>query len=296
MKLLVTIDTEADCDTKWRRSKPLTFTSITEGIPKFFRPLWDALDVHPIYFVSPEVLDDEQSVAILRDERAKGAILGAHLHPEHIEPEKVADMAGRPASDFPCSSHTYEIEKEKILNLTRRMEEVFGEKPLWYRAGRFGADGDTIRILAEQRYRYDSSVTPCIDWSHAGGPDHSHAPDQPYFVSPENIAAAAPGAKVEEFPVTIRGKRGGLFGRFLPERWLYYRWLRPTMMSIFEERNLIDDFARTYTAPTLVMMFHSMEVMPGKSPFVRSRFMQRMFLTRLEKTLRYAKEKYHAEL
>jgi hypothetical protein len=34
------------------------------------------------------------------------------------------------------------------------------------------------------------------------------------------------------------------------------------------------------------MMFHSMEVLPGKTPFVRTTFGQKMYLSRLESVLK----------
>ena len=39
------------------------------------------------------------------------------------------------------------------------------------------------------------------------------------------------------------------------------------------------------------MMFHSMEVIPKKTPFVRTRIGQKMYLNRLEKIIRHLKEK-----
>ena len=40
----------------------------------------------------------------------------------------------------------------------------------------------------------------------------------------------------------------------------------------------------------LVMMFHSMEIMINKTPYVRNRWMQRYYLWRLEKILGYIKK------
>ena len=47
----------------------------------------------------------------------------------------------------------------------------------------------------------------------------------------------------------------------------------------------------------IVMMFHTMEVMINKTPYVRNVFMQKYFLWRLEKAVSYAvKLGYNAQI
>ena len=86
-----------------------------------------------------------------------------------------------------------------------------------------------------------------------------------------------------EVPITISGKRLP----FLPDKWMYHRWLRPTHMTAFEMKMLVAEFARKYAKPMLNLMFHSMEVLPGKTPFVRTKLGQKMYLNRLTSILRY---------
>jgi len=114
MVLYVTIDTEPDCDTAWRRSSPLTFTSVTEGIPGLLRPLWDAHQIKPIYFVSPEVVRDDGCCRVLKSEISKGAVIGTHLHSEYIEPAvTIKDPAGAVSAEFPCYAHDTDTELAK---------------------------------------------------------------------------------------------------------------------------------------------------------------------------------------
>ena len=47
--ICITIDTEPDCDVHWRRSRPLTFESVTFGIPSILRPVWDKFGIKPVY-------------------------------------------------------------------------------------------------------------------------------------------------------------------------------------------------------------------------------------------------------
>ena len=292
MKLFVTIDTEPDCDTSWRRSSPLTFTSVTRGIPGILRPLWDRHGINPIYFVSPEVVRDDECCMVLKREIRNGAVIGTHLHSEYVEPDiTIHDPAGKVSGEFPCYAHTAEIEYEKIRNMTRMIEDRLEYRPYWYRAARYGADLDTIRILSELGYRYDSSVTPGIDWSRIGGPDHSRAPLQPYWIDKDDLYAGSEQRRsigIKEYPITINGKRFGILGALLPDTWLFYNWLRPTHMSVIEQKRIIDIFIKKFNDPVFVLIFHSMEIMINKTPFVRNELMRKRLVKNLEKIIEYA--------
>lgn len=284
--LCVTIDTEPDCDIHWKRSDPLTFESVLSGIPDILRPLWNKYDIKPVYFVSPEVVQNDDCCRVLRQEIRLGAEIGAHLHSEYIEPQKKYEsFSGTRSDEFPCFAYNREIELVKIKNLTELIAKKLNVNPVSYRAARYGADLDTIKSLEELDYKIDSSVTPGINWSGQGGPDHSHAPKQPYFISAKDYYSAG-GLSVLEVPITISGKRF----IFLPDRWFYYRWLRPTHMTVFEMKALADEFIRDYAEPVLNLMFHSMETLPGKTPFVRNKFQQKLYLNRLEKIIKHLRK------
>ena len=287
--LFVTIDTEPDCDTKWNRVRPLTFSSVTEGIPNILRPIWNRHGIEPIYFVCPEVVKNDECCKVLKKEISQGAIIGAHLHSEYIEPNLSPQASlSEPSNEFPCYAYNDEIEFEKIKNLTLLIEQRLGIRPIWFRAARYGADLATIQSLKKLGYQYDSSLTPQINWQNAGGPDHRLAPDQPYYISETDLyKMGAAKTEIIEVPISIHGKRFGLLSRFLPESWLFYNWLRPTHVSTFEQKRLIRYFFNQYKNPTLVLMFHSQEIMVNKSPYVRNKWMQKLFLSRLERTISY---------
>lgn len=279
----ITIDTEPDCDIHWIRSRPLTYESVVRGIPERLRPLWNRYQVKPVYFVSPEVLLNDQACAMLKEEVSQGAEIGTHLHSEYIGPDQTyTDFAGTPSKEYPCFAHEREIEQQKIANLTKQIEERLGVRPVSYRAARYGADLETMHALEALGYWVDSSVTPCIDWSRQGGPDHALGPDQPYFIDRQHYYRAG-DSNLLEVPITIAGKRCTL----LPDRWLFYRWLRPTHMTVWEMKALTRSFMRRYKTPVLNLMFHSMEVIPNKTPFVRSEWQCKWYLKRLEGILCY---------
>ncbi|MGB7581433.1 MAG: hypothetical protein WBL85_03170 [Sedimentisphaerales bacterium] len=279
----ITVDTEPDCDIHWKRTRPLTFESVTFGIPSILRPIWDKFGIRPVYFVSPGVFENDQCCRTLKDEIVRGAEIGTHLHSEYIEPQrKHEDISGIASDEFPCFAYDAEIESAKIKNLTGLIEKKLGVRPVSYRAARYGADLDTIKALEKLGYKVDSSVTPDTDWRSYGGPDHSRSPKQPYFISQTDYYSAG-NSTILEVPITVSGKRLP----FLPGRWIFYRWLRPTHMTAFEMKSLVSEFARNYPSPVLNLMFHSMEVLPGKTPFVRTKLGQKMYLCRLNSILRY---------
>lgn len=277
----MTIDTEMDADTHWVKSGPTEYTSIYDGVTSIFRPIWDQYDIHPIYLLSPEILMDDKCVDIFKREIEKGAIIGAHLHPECIEPHKsYKENVKIRTNQFPCVDCSYEVEKQKLLNLTELIECKLGVKPEWYRAARFGADDDSYRILDELGYKYDSSVTPGIDWGDRGGIDYRGFSQRKHKIEGTNLV---------EYPVTISGKRFGFWGRILPDNWLLFRWLRPTHMTYIEMKSLINEQFREGNNE-LVMMFHSMEIMINKTPYVRNRWMQMYYLWRMNKTFEYCRK------
>ena len=104
----------------------------------------------------------------------------------------------------------------------------------------------------------------------------------------KGISNEANSDNIIELPITILGKRWGIIGKLLPDKWLLYKWLRPTHMTYIEMKHIIN---KVKDQQALVMMFHSMEIMVGKTPYVRWKWMQNYYLFRLTKIIRYAKKK-----
>jgi hypothetical protein len=122
------------------------------------------------------------------------------------------------------------------------------------------------------------------------------APLEPYWISKEDISVASADKKssvgIQEFPVTVIGRRFGLIGSFLPENWLFYSWLRPTHMFLWELKGVVSQIfkiKKINEAYVFNMMFHSMEIMPMKSPYIRTRIGQAYFLRKLKKSIEYIK-------
>lgn len=278
--LVVTIDTEADSDIFWRKSNPLSFLSVTKGIPELLHPLFKRFGVRPTYLISPEVLEDFRCVNSLLS-LGGDYELGTHLHPEYIEPEKKYESyAGTSSSDFPCFDYEKDVEFNKLRNLTNLFEEKTGKRPFSYRAGRFGADGDTIEALEKLGYLVDSSVTPNLSWRSKGGPDFRFAPKQPYFPDKRDISRYG-NSKILEVPVTMGGSKKFFF--FL-SHWFCYLALIPTSNSVRSMITLINQYINDFQDNKYIilnMMFHSMELIPKATPYNRSKKAVAKFLNRL---------------
>lgn len=300
----VSIDTEADKSPTWEVPGEPAFRSVTEGIPDLLTPIFEAHGARPTYLVSSEVLEDRPASEALA--RVREGELGTHLHGDAVLPERrVESLAGERAKDMQCS-YPPEVEMMKLRTLTEQFASRFGRRPLSFRAGRFGAGGNTITCLERLGYLVDSSVTPHLRWSYPeGSVDFSHAPDQPYF--PDGGDIASPGRSgVLEVPVTITSSPlGRALGNLAPvrssgllrgivNRTLPTVWLRPSHTS---SARMIEVMERTLRARSdrevvvLNMMFHSMEVVAGASPVTRSEEEVAGLLRRTDEALDHARRR-----
>lgn len=281
---LITIDTECDHDPDWRRSSPLTFHSITDGLPNRLQPAFESVGAIPTYLLTVEVMEDPASVAALR--ALEGSYeFGTHLHAAFVEPSKKHyDYAGIASPDFQCHLPP-EIEHAKLANLTALFEQRFGYAPGSFRAGRYGAGPKTIESLARLGYLVDTSVTPYLRWPHPDGAvDYRRAPEQPYVPCASDLARPATDGvgSVLEIPVTMQ------------PRWLRApRWLRPWFSSADQMRSIIGYQLRRHARQRTVvlnMMFHSMEVIPKASPYPQSEDDVRRFIDDMMQVLRWCRE------
>jgi hypothetical protein len=174
--------------------------------------------------------------------------------------------------DFPCNVPE---ERRCLEQLTNLYEHVFGTRPCSYRGGRYGMSDNTLTALAELGYKVDTSVTPYVDWSSQGGPDYRHHSNEPYW-----------RRGILEVPITVLGARSWWpFGG-----WSRYRWLRPSVATA-EHLKWIVDRACENGLDVLNMTFHTMELIPRASPYVRTKVEAVLFLRRIYKTVAYMTKK-----
>lgn len=278
---LYVVDTEGD--NEWTRHRRLPPLRNLRALPRF-QALCDRYGVRPTYVVTWSITQDDEGVAMLREwERAGRCEVGTHLHPWTAPPWSDADED--PA--FPSELETGLLEA-KLRTLTEAITERFGHAPTSYRAGRFGADARTARMLTALGYECDSSVTPLTSWSRypglrggPGGPDFTHAPLRPYLVNPDDLTRPGEGTLVE-IPVSIvdedrlplglgdrvwSRREGDVLRRLAAKLRLRRRlWLRPTLESAADMLATCE-VIRARGCHHFNMMIHSSELYPNTSPY-----------------------------
>lgn len=289
----ITIDTEIDRSLDWKVSEKETFFSVLEGIPKKLTPLFDKFAAKPTYFLSNEVMENNDCVNALKN--IENCELGAHLHGDLIEPQRKIYGLSKAWTGAMQNSYTGEIEFQKLKNLTDLFFEKFGYKPKSFRAGRFAAGSNTIISLEKLGYLVDSSVTPGIDWNYPEGrANFIDAENQPYFPSKKNILKTG-DSKILEVPVSIVGSEFRtpikLFNKIVSKIFPIY-WLRPSFQNSEEMIYVIKKIKnQNFEKKNIVlnMMFHSMEIIPSASPYTKTEKDCEDFLKKIEKVLEYCK-------
>jgi hypothetical protein len=285
MKFILTIDTEAD--NQWDFGRELSVENI-KFIPRF-QSLCEKFNIKPVYLVTSEVCDDSYAKQIFKDYLSGNrAEIGSHLHVWTTPPyhDKDGFRFNDPNHAF-ANEISNDLLSEKIRYLTGQVESSFGIKPLSFRSGRYGFNEDLARILTENNYIIDSSVTPYISWADyhgipgsSGGPDFIDKTPFPYTYS-------FTAGSILEIPVTILptkyplNRSNALAIRYFRNvddklvlkvfRKLFFRdqplWMRPLPeMNIDLFNELLTEAGRV-GIPFIVMMFHSSELMPGCSKY-----------------------------
>jgi hypothetical protein len=167
-----------------------------------------------------------------------------------------------------------------------------GAHPAAFRAGRFGLGPATVRALLACGYGVDSSVTPYFSWeSYDDGPTFVGAPLSAYRLDGSgDVCVPVRDGGVVEVPLSSG------YTRFSPPRWatLAHRLNSPAGRRIHlggvaarlgiiqrvilsPETNSVSQMlalARRlleFGVPHLHLFFHSSSLVPGLSPFTRSR-------------------------
>ena len=233
----LTVDVEPDAVyPTWKTSSPITFNGVFEGV-SILQNLVSQFNVNVTYFIQPIILYDNKCVNFFSN--LKGEFeLATHLHGDYIEPSSRysgPDFSGCDPHDKQIE-YTQKIEFAKMKNLTLLFHEKFGYNPVSFRAGRFGSGKNTCNILKALGYTHDSSVVP----------GHKQFKKQinlnPYMQD-----------GVIEVPVTcFKG-----------------RWLRPTpgYSSGVQMKELIESLPIT----NFCCMFHNVELVPGMSPYCKTK-------------------------
>lgn len=272
-RFIVFVDTEEEFD--WTAPFSRTERSVTSiaALPHMHRWFGDR-GIYPCYLCDYPVVADEHAARLLRELVASGqSAIGAQLHP-WVNPPYVEE----PSAHLSFGGNLPpDLEAQKLDVLTDVIADTFDQRPLAFRAGRYGLGPRTLRLLAARGYRLDTSVRAHHDYRPHGGPDYG-------AIGPDAFISGL-GEGLIEVPLTTiytgllrkagprlhrlagsapRGvgllSRAGLLSR-VP--------LTPEGVSI-EEASAAVRLAARDNKRLLTFSFHSPSLLPGHTPYVRN--------------------------
>lgn len=276
--ILITIDTEGD--NLWSHPREIT-TKNSAYLPRFQR-LCEKFSFKPTWLVNYEMTQCPVFRDFAEDVLSRStAEIGMHLHAWNSPP--LVPLTNDDGSRHPyLVEYPNEVMREKIAFMTDGIERVFKVRPVSHRAGRWAMDERYARMLAEQGYLVDCSVTPHVSWENnsgatgVGGKDYRCFPGKPYFMDLEDISRSG-NSSLLQLPMTIAtppfwndalsrwaGRRRYFSG--IRRRLHYYpRWLRPKGRNLRIMLGLLKRAIRRGD-DYVMFMLHSSEFMPGGSP------------------------------
>ena len=283
--VVVSVDTEED---HWEPTRDEVTVANIEELPAF-QARCERLGARPSYFVTFPVAATARAADILRALAAGGrAEIAAHLHPWNTPPlDESFVPRNTMMNNLPAS-----LQHAKVAALTRAIEAAVAGRPLSFRAGRCGLGRETTAALVDNGYRVDSSVMPWMSLTDLDdGPSFIGAPLTPYRLDgTTDPRVPVPGGPLVEFPLS------GGFTRWPFRRWgrvhaaLTRTWLRRLRLAGIASRlHLLrrvmlnpeisspGDMLRlaghlvAHGVKHLHLTLHSPSLVPGLSPFARSR-------------------------
>jgi hypothetical protein len=279
---LITVDTEGD--NLWAKPRAVT-TKNAANLPRF-QTLCEKYGLKPTWLTNWEMAASPALVDFARDVLSREAgEVGMHLHAWNSPP--IVPLTADDDENAPyLIEYPEPVIREKVKVMTARLEDTFAVKMLSHRAGRWSFDEVYARILVEQGYTVDCSVTPLVSWrfckgdpSKAGGTDYSRFPDSPYYVDLNDIGRSGDSPLLElpltvlrtrSWPGAVEALRGQLAGSFygtilLKKLFPYYHMLMPNGRNREAMLNIVRA-AQSQNRPYIEMALHSSELMPGGSP------------------------------
>jgi glycosyltransferase involved in cell wall biosynthesis len=282
--LIVMVDAEAEFD--WDGPFLRTLVSVRNLEQQIIaHHVFDRLNVRPTYLVDYAVATQSEGYEPIRELLRSGRCeIGTHLQPWENPP-----FAEEPSvrTSFNHNLPAW-LQKAKLERLTDAIVTNFGVRPTTYRAGRYGVGDEIAWILASLGYQIDVSVLPGHDLRRRHGPDFRRAFNQPYWFGSDRELLEIPlttgfagmlarGDDPQVFdasvytaisqPEATKWHLPGVFARLgLLERIT----LTPEGMSIQELKRLTRLLLRRGQR-VFTFNYHSSSLLPGYTPYVRTR-------------------------
>jgi hypothetical protein len=270
-RFIVTVDTEEEFDWNAPFSKSQRSVDHISHAPAF-QSLCEEFGVKPIYLVDHPIASNAKAVSILGEyaDRNKASI-GLHLHP-WVTPPFVEEVNRKNSYS---SNLPNELEREKLLTLYDLVSSAFNVKPNIYRAGRYGAGDNSIKILAELGISFDSSVRASFDYSSDSGPNFALEPVNPFWIGGgtqiELPVTTVFGGKLRQFGQGIFDKVSNGTARGILSKTGMLERIAFTPEGIPIDKSLLGiELAIEEGIGILNFSFHSPSLAPGFTPYVRN--------------------------
>ena len=262
----ITIDTEGD--NQWDLNNGIS-TENSKYLPRF-QELAEKYNFKPIWLTNHEMANDDFFVSYMKTKQEKGLCeIGMHLHawnnPPEFELKKINNER-----DY-LIEYPEEIIRKKVEFLTNELTEKFGIRPISHRSGRWTTNDIYLKILKENGYRVDCSVTPNVSWKKCvgstgvPGSDYSDCPSEYFYIYDNLIEIPMTIKKIHDFQYDKIKNIKNLLGEFIRLLKGRVQWLRPDFK--LNTKGMIDLIKKCYKNSEYIMfMIHSSELMPGGSP------------------------------
>ena len=304
VSLVVSVDTEEEGLWSDSFNSRHNTTENLNGLPRF-QETCEALGVVPTYLIDAPVLQNNLAISRLKQWWSEARCeVGAHCHAWCNPP--FANEKTEAKSSYLCNLPP-DLQEQKLEWLTTQIQNTFDRTPLSYRAGRYGFDELSARILGKLGYTVDSSVLPMHNYQMQGGPDFCL-----WNPAPSNFGSSC--NYLTELPITA----GFTCGNYLRQRarWMGLRespWrnlrlagladrlglvrrlkLSPEGTRLRDLKSLVDRCVEEGRS-TLVLMLHSTSLLPGYSPYAQTPELCEKLYLRFTSIVKYIIESHHAE-
>ncbi|WP_288254996.1 glycosyltransferase [uncultured Hydrogenophaga sp.] len=300
--LLVVVDTEEEFD--W--SRPFDRDAVgTASIPAqdHAHAVFDKYGIVPTYVLDHAVARSAPAAAYLRRLVDAGrAHFGTHCHPWVTPPfeDEVNDYNSFHGNLRP------ELEAAKLEASTDAVAQAFGQRPLIFKAGRYGVGAGTLGVIQRLGYRIDCSFVPATSFARVHGPNFLGTSMHPFFMNESR--------ELLEVPLTVgyggrawwAGQRfAGLWDNPLLQRVrvqsvlsrLGVLWRARLSPEGFDADTQIRLMEALYAQGVRVfsLTYHSPSLAPGHTPYVRNDQDLQEFLRRIDRVCAHFRDRLGGE-
>ncbi|OJV43463.1 MAG: hypothetical protein BGO22_14210 [Hydrogenophaga sp. 70-12] len=296
--LLVVVDTEEEFD--W--TQPFNRDAVaTESIPAqdHAHAVFDKYGIVPTYVLDYAVARSAPAAAYLRRLVDAGrAHFGTHCHPWVTPPyEDEVNAYNSFHGNLPP-----ELEAAKLEASTEAVAQAFGQRPLIFKAGRYGVGAATLGVIRRLGYRIDCSFVPATSFERVHGPNFLGTSMHPFF--------ADESRDLLEVPLTVGyGGRAWWAGQRFAALWdnpmlqqlrvqsvlsrLDVLWRARLSPEGFDADTQIRLMEALYAQGVRVfsLTYHSPSLAPGNTPYVRNEHDLQEFLRRIDRVCAHFRDR-----